>query len=58
MGLKKGIDFFFGLGSVAYFVSLSLSSMGKGSSKPSGDKSKSGGVLSFPRPGGQAPFEV
>lgn len=30
MGLSKGIDFFFGLGSVAYFVSLSLSSIGSG----------------------------
>ena len=29
MGLGKGIDFFFGVGSVAYFVSLSLSSVGK-----------------------------
>lgn len=27
MGLSRGIDFFFGLGSVAYFVSLSLASM-------------------------------
>ncbi|HWQ77630.1 MAG TPA: GH3 auxin-responsive promoter family protein [Anaerovoracaceae bacterium] len=33
LGLHKGIDFFFGLGSVAYFVSLSLSSMGGGKSK-------------------------
>lgn len=31
LGLSKGIDFFFGLGSVAYFVSLSLSNMSKGS---------------------------
>ena len=30
LGLSKGIDFFFGLGSVAYFVSLSLSNMSKG----------------------------
>ncbi len=28
MGLSKGIDFFFGLGSVAYFVSLSLTELG------------------------------
>lgn len=28
MGLSKGIDFFFGLGSVAYFVSLSVTAMG------------------------------
>ncbi|MEG1335803.1 MAG: GH3 auxin-responsive promoter family protein, partial [Clostridiales bacterium] len=37
LGLKKGIDFFFGVGSVTYFVSLSLSSMGSGSKK---EKSK------------------
>lgn len=36
LGLSKGIDFFFGLGSVAYYVSLSLSAMGKGGSKSSG----------------------
>lgn len=28
MGMKRGIDFFFGLGSVAYFVSLSVAAMG------------------------------
>lgn len=33
LGLRKNIDYFFGLGSVAYFVSLSLSSMGKTSSQ-------------------------
>lgn len=32
MGLKHGIDFFFGLGSVTYFVSLSIASM-QGSGK-------------------------
>jgi hypothetical protein len=32
LGMKKGIDFFFGLGSVAYFVSLSLSALGSGKS--------------------------
>jgi hypothetical protein len=37
LGLRKGIDFFFGLGSVAYYVSISLASMGK-SSKSSGAK--------------------
>lgn len=37
LGLSKGIDFFFGLGSVAYFVSLSLSATGKGKSKKEGD---------------------
>lgn len=29
MGMKRGIEFFFGLGSVAYYVSLTLSTMGK-----------------------------
>ncbi|MDF2588558.1 MAG: auxin-responsive protein-like protein [Anaerocolumna sp.] len=45
LGLKKGIDFFFGLGSVAYYVSISLSSMSKGSSKSSENKSKSSSLL-------------
>ncbi len=40
MGLKKGIDFFFGLGSVAYSVSLSVAAMGKGSSKSHDGKPK------------------
>ena len=31
MGLKKGIDFFFGLGSVAYYVSLSVGKLSEGS---------------------------
>ena len=35
MGMKKGIDFFFGLGSVAYYVSLSVGKMSEGSSKTS-----------------------
>lgn len=35
MGLSKGIDFFFGLGSVAYYVSLSVSNLSEGSSKGS-----------------------
>lgn len=30
MGLKKGIDFFFGVGSVTYYVSLSIASLGSG----------------------------
>lgn len=47
LGLKKGIDFFFGLGSVAYFVSISLASLGKGSSKSSKDSSL-GGILRLP----------
>ena len=33
MGLSRGIDFFFGLGSVAYFVSLSVAGMGSSKSK-------------------------
>lgn len=40
LGLKKGIDFFFGLGSVAYYVSLSLSAMGKGTAKSAEGKTK------------------
>ncbi len=48
LGLKKGIDYFFGLGSVTYYVSISLSSMNKGSSKASGDKSKSVSIFSLP----------
>lgn len=39
MGLSRGIDFFFGLGSVAYFVSLSLTDM-----RSSGDKGKNSGL--------------
>lgn len=35
MGLSKGIDFFFGLGSVAYYVSLSVSNLSEGSAKGS-----------------------
>ncbi|MEG0780079.1 MAG: GH3 auxin-responsive promoter family protein [Oscillospiraceae bacterium] len=33
LGLKKGIEYFFGLGSVAYYVSLSLGDMAKTSGK-------------------------
>jgi len=40
MGMKKGIDYFFGLGSVAYFVSLSVAAMGNSSSKSSDGNSK------------------
>ena len=39
MGLSRGIDFFFGLGSVAYFVSLSLTNM-----RSSGDNGKNSGL--------------
>ena len=35
MGLSKGIDFFFGLGSVAYYVSLSVAALSEGSQKGS-----------------------
>ena len=45
LGLKNGIDFFFGIGSVAYYVSISLSSMGSGSSKSSDGNSKKGSLL-------------
>lgn len=40
LGLKKGIDFFFGVGSVTYYVSLSIASLGGGH----------GGEKSSPRP--------
>ena len=33
MGMKKGIDLFFGLGSVAYYVSLSIASLSEGGGK-------------------------
>lgn len=33
MGMKKGIDLFFGLGSVAYYVSLSIASLSDGGGK-------------------------
>ena len=36
MGLKKGIDFFFGVGSVTYYVSLSIASLGSGHKSGSG----------------------
>lgn len=35
MGLEKDIEFFFGVGSVAYYVSTTLSSMSKGGSSGS-----------------------
>ena len=38
LGLRKGIDYFFGLGSVTYYVSLSLSSMGNSKSKKVGEE--------------------
>ncbi|MGB4659562.1 MAG: GH3 auxin-responsive promoter family protein [Mobilitalea sp.] len=47
LGLKKGIDLFFGVGSVAYFISLSLSSMGKGSSKSSDGKTKKNSIFDY-----------
>ena len=47
MGLQKGIDFFFVLGCVAYFVSLSLSSMGGGKSKSTGSEKSSGMRLKY-----------
>lgn len=33
LGLKKGIDFFFGMGSVAYYVSMSVASLSEGGKK-------------------------
>ncbi|MBQ4354241.1 MAG: GH3 auxin-responsive promoter family protein [Clostridia bacterium] len=41
LGMKKGIEYFFGLGSVLYYVSQSITSMKSGSSK----SQKSGGIL-------------
>ena len=38
LGLKKGIDFFFGLGSVAYFVSLSIAELDRDKGAGSGGK--------------------
>lgn len=38
LGLSKGIDFFFGLGSVAYYVSLSLAAMSSGATGGSSTK--------------------
>lgn len=38
MGMKKGIQFFFGLGSVAYFVSLSIGALSGGKSGSLKDK--------------------
>ena len=38
MGLSEGLDFFFGLGSVAYYVSLSLGSMGSSKTKISSEE--------------------
>jgi hypothetical protein len=38
LGLRKGIDYFFGLGSVIYYVSLTLSSMGSGKSKKADER--------------------
>lgn len=40
MGMTKGIDFFFGLGSVAYFVSLAIASLGEGAQTTKKAKAK------------------
>jgi hypothetical protein len=40
LGLCKGIDYFFGVGGVAYYISLSLSTLGKERSSVSGDSEK------------------
>lgn len=42
MGLKRGIGFFFGMGSVAYYVSLSVASMGSGGGSSKGLKKLAG----------------
>ena len=42
LGLSKNIDYFFGLGSVTYFISLSLSSMGRTSSQSNTANDKTG----------------
>ncbi len=47
LGLRKGIDLFFGLGSVTYFISTNLISSSKGSSNKSEDKAKTGGLFSY-----------
>jgi hypothetical protein len=38
LGMEKGIDYFFGLSSVAYYISKNLTSMSKSSSKDSDNK--------------------
>ena len=40
MGLTRGIDYFFGLGSVAYYVSMSVASLGKSGKKNPAQKRK------------------
>ena len=40
LGMKKGIEYFFGLGSVLYYVSQSLSSLQSGSRKSGGSRLK------------------
>jgi hypothetical protein len=47
LGMSKGIDFFFGLGSVAYYVSVSLSSLGSNKQK-SQDAEKKEGLFKYP----------
>ena len=47
LGLKKGIDLFFGVGSVAYYVSLGLSSLGSSSTKSSEGNSKKSALSYF-----------
>lgn len=50
LGLRKNIDYFFGLGSVTYFVSLSLSSMSKKSSQSSVSNDTKSGKMRFSLP--------
>ncbi|AFA50102.1 auxin-responsive GH3 protein-like protein [Acetobacterium woodii DSM 1030] len=50
LGLRKNIDYFFGLGSVVYFVSLSLSSMGKTASPSNASNDAEGSILRYSLP--------
>lgn len=47
LGMRKGIDFFFGLGSVAYYVSISLSAL-SGNNQKSQDTEKYKGLFKYP----------
>jgi hypothetical protein len=47
LGMEKGIDLFFGVGSVTYYISTSLSSLAKGSTKPSGSNSTRNSLFKY-----------
>jgi GH3 auxin-responsive promoter. len=55
LGMNKGIDFFFGLGSVAYYVSTSLSSL---KSSPSSTETKNTRQQNKPLPNDPAQFSA